>query len=231
MIDKISGVIIGVSVVLILLFSSILFWSTNTKFHEKQFLENNSAEVIKISESDLHNANQTIIDYITKKRDDIVYIAKSYDDNPFFNNRETMHMKDVKELFNFGYNITIFAIIVLFIIILFGIKNYSLRKYFKLSNVVVCSVVVIFNLGAILMYKSFDKYFTLFHKTFFDNDLWILNPNSDMMINMYTKEFFINISTNIFITYNILLLMYICIVFYFDKIFNFTTNLFTKTKS
>lgn len=43
---------------------------------------------------------------------------------------------------------------------------------------------------ALLVSTDFTKYFTYFHLLFFDNDLWILNPKTDLLINIVPEGFF-----------------------------------------
>ena len=41
-----------------------------------------------------------------------------------------------------------------------------------------------------LIATDFNKYFVLFHEIFFDNDLWLLDPDTDLMIRMLPEGFF-----------------------------------------
>ena len=43
---------------------------------------------------------------------------------------------------------------------------------------------------AALISTDFTKYFTCFHLLFFDNDDWILNPKTDLLINIVPEGFF-----------------------------------------
>ena len=54
---------------------------------------------------------------------------------------------------------------------------------------------------ALLAYTNFTKYFTLFHKIFFDNDLWILNPKTDMLINLLPEGFFSDMAVRILLIF------------------------------
>ena len=38
--------------------------------------------------------------------------------------------------------------------------------------------------------SDFNKYFFLFYEIFFDNDLWLLDPATDLMIRMLPEGFF-----------------------------------------
>ena len=60
---------------------------------------------------------------------------------------------------------------------------------------------------ALLAYIDFNKYFTYFHLIFFSNDLWILNPETDLMIQMLPEDFFIGIAIKIMIYYLLYLMM------------------------
>ena len=60
----------------------------------------------------------------------------------------------------------------------------------------ICSgTVVFFVLIAALttiISTDFTKYFILFHKIFFNNDLWILDPSTDLLINIVPEPFFMD---------------------------------------
>lgn len=43
-----------------------------------------------------------------------------------------------------------------------------------------------------LVSADFNRYFTLFHHIFFDNDLWLLNPDTDRLINIVPLGFFMD---------------------------------------
>ena len=44
---------------------------------------------------------------------------------------------------------------------------------------------------------DFSKYFVVFHQIFFDNDLWILNPATDLLINIVPEPFFMDTAIRI----------------------------------
>lgn len=45
---------------------------------------------------------------------------------------------------------------------------------------------------AAIISTDFTKYFILFHKIFFTNDLWILDPSTDLLINIVPEPFFVD---------------------------------------
>ena len=86
-------------------------------------------------------------------------------------------------------------ILIIISILYLGIKNKKdLGQAFIMSSALsILSMVTLF----LLMYTNFNKYFTYFHEIFFTNDLWLLNPETDVLIQMLPLEFFYSIATKI----------------------------------
>ena len=53
--------------------------------------------------------------------------------------------------------------------------------------------------------SDFNKYFLLFHEMFFSNDLWLLNPETDLLIRMLPEGFFLDMVVRIGIIFLLLL--------------------------
>ncbi|MBF8808429.1 MAG: TIGR01906 family membrane protein [Enterococcus lacertideformus] len=45
---------------------------------------------------------------------------------------------------------------------------------------------------AFMMMMGFDRFFILFHETFFNNDDWLFNPATDPIINVLPEQFFMH---------------------------------------
>lgn len=56
---------------------------------------------------------------------------------------------------------------------------------------------------AAVISTDFSRYFVVFHHIFFDNDLWILDPNTDMLINIVPEAFFMDTALRIAIVFAI----------------------------
>lgn len=114
-----------------------------------------------------------------------------------FNEREILHMRDVQVLFKYGFILKyIFIIVSILIIGFFLIKRekdiLGIYMYKGLFLNWIIAVLLI-----VMIYLDFNKYFTYFHKIFFTNDLWLLDPNTDLLIQMLPEEFFITMAKNI----------------------------------
>ena len=112
----------------------------------------------------------------------------------FFNSREKMHLLDVKELIKqalFIFNI-IGIIILLLISYLIVKKRFNELGNVAFSSGVTTLTLLILFIGAIAY--DFDKLFLGFHFLSFNNDLWMLNPDTDNLIAMFPEGFFYDIS-------------------------------------
>lgn len=56
---------------------------------------------------------------------------------------------------------------------------------------------------AAVISTDFSRYFVVFHHIFFDNDLWILDPDTDMLINIVPEAFFMDTALRIAIVFAI----------------------------
>lgn len=156
----------------------------------RSYVANNIAEKTGKNSEELKDISIKLIDYI--KND-----AGNEALRPHFNEREILHMEDVQVLFNYGSIIkTISIIMSLGILIFFLIKKQIkfLGEYiFKgmFANWIIISILLL------MILFNFNKYFTYFHLMFFTNDLWLLDPRTDLMIQMLPESFFINMAKKI----------------------------------
>src|SRR3989338_2239625 len=75
-------------------------------------------------------------------------------------------------------------------------------KYGGILNLIIYFIIFIISL------INFEKFFIKFHQILFTNDYWILNP-TDILVNVFTQEFFISILRKIMTTSIILSLLFI----------------------
>lgn len=131
-----------------------------------------------------------IIDYLKGKGGDELL-------NPYFNDREVLHMRDVQNLFRYERIIKyIFGILSIIIMWYLGYKKEYIRFGKTITYGLFINHIVLIILALFIM-TDFNKYFTIFHHIFFNNDLWLLNPETDLMIQMLPEEFFVGMAKNI----------------------------------
>ena len=120
-------------------------------------------------------------------------------DIDIFSNKEILHMKDVKSVMNFIFDISkIFSVV--FCILTFVLYSYFRVYIYKLifySLSLFLSILVFLGTSFLLF---FQELFIIFHQIAFNNDLWILNPNEDYLLMMYPEDFFRDVAILILLT-------------------------------
>jgi integral membrane protein (TIGR01906 family) len=209
-------ILLVISLPLLLLLTNIEVATFDLSFFEKKYTEYNIMDETGIDKENLMKVTEGLLDYLKDKRQDIIMFTEVNGEvEQVFEEREILHMKDVKDLFDKGYrlrNIFLFtSIISMAYMVLFQRKQ--LGKTFLISAIWPLVLMIIL---AILMYIDFYKYFTYFHEIFFTNDLWLLNPKTDILIQMLPLEFFNSIAYKIvvFFTIELALILIIGTVLY-----------------
>ncbi|WP_026487443.1 TIGR01906 family membrane protein [Caldanaerobius polysaccharolyticus] len=159
-------------------------------FYKAEFKKYRVSESTGISQEQLMVISKDIRDYLLGKRDDIdVTVKVAGEVKPLFDRREIAHMKDVKDLFAKGFLVrNSFTVLLIMSVVYFVVaartKLYQLMKWVAVVSIGMIGIVFI------LLSMDFDRYFTYFHLIFFNNDLWLLDPSKEMLVNLFPQGFF-----------------------------------------
>lgn len=206
-IHYILGVLFGLSLIVILLITSVeavAYWTPG--YYEKEYEKYNITADVHMEMDDLLDVTREMMAYLRGNREDL-HVPTIVDGQPreFFNDREISHMEDVRVLFLGGLLLRRigFAAAVLCLVLLILLKA-------RIGHVLprsVCAGTGLFFaavcLLAAVISTDFNKYFVIFHHIFFDNDLWILDPNTDLLINIVPEPFFMDTAGRIALTFGI----------------------------
>lgn len=110
--------------------------------------------------------------------------ASALDDSPF-NAREKRHMRDVRALFEVCRNVSVACLAWGAAVVLLSRAGGRLLLLGMLISWLPAAACALYALQA-----DFGTLFTRFHLLAFTNDLWLLNPETDLMIRMLPQEFF-----------------------------------------
>lgn len=184
--------------VLLFVFETAVF---DLDYFKTKFIENNTMEITGLDINQLMRISDETLKYLEDDRENLIlYEELNGDTIQVFEERELNHMEDVKVLFDYGYKIK-FATMYISILCLgyLFIKN----KYVAFKAIRVGSILYLVAIGIIvvLAYIDFNRVFVIFHKILFTNDLWLLNPKEDIMIQMLPLDFFMGIGIKIAIMY------------------------------
>ena len=130
-----------------------------------------------------------------------------------FNDREKAHMVDVKNLFIGGMWLRRGAILILAISFLVLIKTKADWKQLlpKSFLITIGSFVGITLAAGVLFMTDFHRYFMIFHEIFFTNDLWLLDPDTDLLMRMLPEGFFLDMVKRIGLIFLILMVIVLVI--------------------
>lgn len=204
----IVSIVFVISLIITLLFVDVEMATFDIEFYENKFEEYSIYDKTQIEKKDLIIVTREMLDYMKGNRKNLIIEAKvNGKEEIVFGERERKHMVDVKDLFEKGFMIRNLSLI-LFIISLFLVIKFYKKTLYKLLISASILPLIIMSIFGIAISIDFNKYFTIFHEILFTNDLWLLNPKTDILIQMLPLDFFYSISIRI-LTYFILQLIII----------------------
>ena len=124
--------------------------------------------------------------------------AAALEADPPFNEREMTHMADCLRLFDRLRAVRARLIPWAIVLILGGAWVLRDRRTARLCAWL-SPLLVLVPLGAFSLYAAlhFDAAFTLFHEILFTNDLWLLDPATDLLIRVCPEAMFMNMGIRI----------------------------------
>lgn len=196
----ITWILAGTAIILlfiILILSSIEWVAFDMNFYEREYKKLNISQSTGMDDLNLMRTTKGLLDYLKGKRQDLNISAVIHgQERLVFNQREIEHMVDVRNLFSKGTQLRKICLLVSIGIIAFlfiARRRMTWGYLFTGYLWVLAGLGLIFLILLILMYKDFTPLWNQFHYIFFTNDLWLLDPETDVLIQMVPEEFFFNI--------------------------------------
>jgi integral membrane protein (TIGR01906 family) len=202
---KISVIFVALFVILMpimLVLTDVQMVAYDRDYYRAEYIRYNIPEQIGISIDNLMYSTEQLLLYLEDKRADLNFKAEfTKAPEEFFSERDKQHMVDVKGLFVKGQllrNLSFFYIAG-FILFLFWKKNLTdqIRRLAKYGIAIAIAGTAPVLILVVLMNIDFYKYFTIFHEIFFTNDLWLLDPATDRLINIFPEQFFTDMAFSI----------------------------------
>ncbi len=187
----ISQWVTGLVVSLLILTMSIGFFAYNHDLYMKLYKDNDVLSAAGIDEENISAVTDGLIAYMKDDAEtlDMQAVIRG-ETREVFGAREKAHMVDVKKLFHF--NDAMRGMLGGLVLFLIGISMW--RGYPELIyGVAIKQFAVSILLSGSLMVVSvtnFNKAFIKFHHLLFTNDLWLLDPKTDTLIQMLPEPFF-----------------------------------------
>lgn len=199
--------------------SCIDFWCFNNSFYKNEYSKLNTASSIGMSNTDLDKTTDVLLGYLKGKYETLEVNANvNGEDRLVFNDRETAHMVDVKNLYDnvlVVRNVLFFVYLVTFVYVLYSNNAKLIFVEYKKALMVLGLII-----GFILLFCliDFDGFWTNFHHVFFpNNDLWLLDPRTDILIMMVPGQFFFDLCISIILSIIVFLALIYFILRTLDK--------------
>lgn len=188
------GILFSFCLIVTLLITSVeavTYWTPG--YYEREYSKYNVTEDVHMEMDDLF-------------REDL-HVPTIVDGQPreFFNDREIAHMEDVRGLFVGALVLRRICIVTAFVCV-------ALLWLLKADIALVVPRSVCWGTGlffamlcvlGLVISTDFTKYFVIFHHIFFNNDLWLLDPATDLLINIVPEPFFVDTASYIALVFGI----------------------------
>ena len=191
-----SGLLLVIPSALILLKTA-----TSLSFYHVTQVKYLVSETTGIPQNELDLVMEKLINY-TKGTDLSLDFDVTINQKPVaaFNEREITHMVDVQKLYLNFRNLIYFS---LFLGVLFLI--YYHYKYQVTTDIlsefskVTLALIIFVGFVAVFAWIDFYRFWYIFHELIFTNDLWLLDPNTDLLINLVPEPLFFSLVFKIII--------------------------------
>jgi integral membrane protein (TIGR01906 family) len=179
----------------VLLLTASLGWAANSHWLYKYGFEKyNINQVTGLSDSELDKAASGLIGYFNSG-EEYISLSVTKDGQPFelFNQREIIHLKDVKGLIWLNYwlllGTLVYALAYAGVCLFWQKRRYWRRLAWGLVGGGSLTLVLTLALGLGTLF-GFDQLFWNFHTFFFSNEFWLLDPTKDYLKMLFPDGFF-----------------------------------------
>jgi integral membrane protein (TIGR01906 family) len=190
---NIARVLFVISLPLLSLSAGIAVAINSQWFYEYGFRAYDVGQTTGLADSELHKAAGGLIGYFNNG-EEYIDLTVIKDGQPFtlFNEREILHLADVKGLIRLDYGILIgtgvFAL--LFVLAsIFWLKGEYRRRLAKAALIGGILAIALIAVIGIMVVINFNQFFTWFHLISFANDFWLLDPSKDYLIMLFPEGF------------------------------------------
>jgi integral membrane protein (TIGR01906 family) len=194
---SIAFALLVLAIPVVLVATNVRFAASEVRVYDYSVREYNAAAAARIPESELIRANRELVSYFTA--DDpgplhIVVTNTNREDEALFNARETVHLADVRDLFQGLFTVQVLALALTLSLAVALFVTSPLRLLARVLLYGSLLTVALVGASAVLAYVGFDSVWRQFHFLAFTNDLWQLDPARDHLIQMFPRDFWFDIT-------------------------------------
>lgn len=202
--NRVLSFVASLCFIIVTIVTCIDYWSFQKEFYREEYIKYDNAKVIGVTQEDLDDVTHVLLDYILDNREDLVVEKEVFGVNrEIFNEKEKLHMVDVKNLYLNAIkvrNVSFCIMLICLLLLKFDLKE--IYKPFKSAFLFMVAFLLAISFYALI---DFDHFWIQFHYIFFTNELFFLNPNTDILIMMVPGGFFTDLVFRIILSVGLIL--------------------------
>jgi integral membrane protein (TIGR01906 family) len=197
-----AAVIFIAAIPIFLVLTNVRVAATEQRVYEYSFSRYDADDVTGIERGELDRAAEEIIAYFRDSDADAldIRVADGGDVVPLFNQREVLHMQDVRDLMRLTFRLheVAFVYIIGYVAAVFLWSGEGpMRRLAQQSMIAGAATVGVLAVAAVAVLVGFDSLFTQFHLLSFSNDFWKLSPARDHLIQMFPQGFWFDVTLGV----------------------------------
>jgi integral membrane protein (TIGR01906 family) len=190
---RIVGVLAPIALLLVLVTSNVHWASNNLPLYTALFDRNNVTLRSGITTEGLRAVGQDIQDYFNSDTEPLLVMAEVNSQRIIlFSDQEVEHMADVKGMFHLTWQVQRGSALFLLLMGAIGAMRFRSAAWSLVGrwmrNGAALTIAAVLILGTIST-VAFGPLFTAFHRLGFRNDLWLLNPRTDPLVQIFPFNF------------------------------------------
>lgn len=190
---RVLAALFVVAVPLFLVNGSVAWAINDSGLYNRGFEKYSISLYTGITDADLRQAGADIRHYFNSGDEPLAVKTRIFgEEREIFNQREVVHMRDVKGLIRGVYLLAGASIAYILAVAIGGFAGFGraftgqLARFALWGGLLTLGLLLLFGLFAVV---GFDSLFLKFHQLSFSNDFWQLDPRSDYLIIMFPMGF------------------------------------------
>jgi integral membrane protein (TIGR01906 family) len=186
-----------VAVPLSLVATNVRFAASEVRVYDYSVRQYDAVATTRIPQDELFRANRELVSYFTADHPAPLRIVATNVDGrqeQLFNARETAHLADVRDLFQFLFTVQTFLVALTLVLSVVLLSVCSVRVLARALAAASALTLALLGATAVVANLGFDAAWEQFHFLAFTNDLWELDPATDHLIQMFPQDFWFDIT-------------------------------------
>jgi len=183
---------------LALIGTNVRFLANEGRVYTYAYDQYNAPARTGIARDELVRAGEELRDYFNSDEKLVsIQVMQGNREISLFNEKETQHLRDVKSVFLFVDHVQEIALVYIMAYVV-GVFVWARER--PLQRLAVhaltgglLTIGIIVSLGLVAL-SGFDQAFEQFHHIAFSNNLWLLDPATDHLIQMFPEGFWFNVT-------------------------------------